>query len=182
MKRLEFHIVAEADAVVCISKDEAALMRAMPGAPAPTVKVPLLASIEPSAAGYEDRADIVIVASWAAGPGSPNVDGLLWFLREVFPLLQSSVPWAVLRISGGSPPDSLLELARYGVHFEGHVPDLRVLYEEARVAISPLRFGSGVKLKTVEALQSHGPRGRHAHWCRGHRHVRHGSHLGLRPT
>jgi glycosyltransferase involved in cell wall biosynthesis len=39
------------------------------------------------------------------------------------------------------------------LHAEGFVPDLADFYRRVRVAIAPLRFGAGVKLKTVEALQ-----------------------------
>jgi GT2 family glycosyltransferase len=152
-KRLEAQIVADADAVVCVSEDEAAIVRQFPGACSPIVKIPFLAGIEPTESAFEDRADIVIVASWAAGTGSPNADGVRWFLHEVLPMIRQRAPWAVLRITGGAPPEDLLESACYGVEFEGHVPDLRVLYERARVVVVPLRFGSGVKIKTIEALQ-----------------------------
>ena len=63
------------------------------------------------------------------------------------------VPWATLRVSGADPPPELREKERFGVPFEGHIPDLASFYGSARVVISPVRFGSGVKIKTVEALQ-----------------------------
>jgi glycosyltransferase involved in cell wall biosynthesis len=44
-------------------------------------------------------------------------------------------------------------LASASVAFVGYVADLAPLYARARVAISPLRFGAGVKIKTIEAIQ-----------------------------
>jgi GT2 family glycosyltransferase len=153
MKALEMAILADADLTVCLSEDEAAIARQVAGHAKVITKIPFLGGIEFTKRSFEDRTDIVLVASWVAGSGSPNVDGLTWFLHEVFPLIQGQVPWANLRITGGSPPESLRRSARFGVTFEGHVPKLSTFYEDARCVIVPLRFGSGVKIKTIEALQ-----------------------------
>jgi O-antigen biosynthesis protein len=153
MKALEMKILAGADLVVCLSEDEAAIARQVTAGSKVVTKVPFLGGISCTGAGFEERNDIVLVASWVAGTGSPNVDGLMWFLEEVFPLVQVRVPWAHVRITGGSPPDSLTRLAGFGITFEGHVSDLSSFYDRARCVIVPLRFGSGVKIKTIEALQ-----------------------------
>jgi glycosyltransferase involved in cell wall biosynthesis len=47
----------------------------------------------------------------------------------------------------------LLELADPNLRFEGHVNDLSAFYGRTRVVIAPIRFGAGVKVKTVQALQ-----------------------------
>ena len=153
MKTLELDILARADLVVCLSEDEAAIARQMTTDAKVITKIPFLGGITWSAPSFEERKDIVLVASWVSGPGSPNVDGLTWFLTEVFPLVQARVPWAQLRITGGSPPELLTRQEGFGITFEGHVPDLRSFYQGARCVIVPLRFGSGVKIKTMEALQ-----------------------------
>jgi GT2 family glycosyltransferase/glycosyltransferase involved in cell wall biosynthesis len=153
MKTLEAGILADADLIVCLSEEEASIAREIADETRVITKIPFLGGITPTANSFEQRSDIVLVASWVAGSGSPNVDGLRWFIEEVFPIVQAWVPWAHLRITGGSPPDTLTSAARYGITFEGLVPDLRRLYEDARCVIVPLRFGSGVKIKTIEALQ-----------------------------
>ena len=56
-------------------------------------------------------------------------------------------------MTGKNPPSELLALADPNVCFEGHVADLGAFYDQIRVAIVPNRFGSGVKLKTVQAMQ-----------------------------
>ncbi len=153
MKQFETAIVAMADHVVCLSEDEAAFVRGIGAPEHVSVKPPLLNGIIPSTAPFAERNDIIMVASWVAGWGSPNCDGLSWFLDEVFPLVQEQVPWATLRVSGADPPIELRERERFGVVFQGHIPNLMDFYGTARVVISPVRFGSGVKIKTVEAMQ-----------------------------
>ena len=153
METLETGILADADLVVCLSEDEASIARRQTKETRVITKIPFLGGITCTDRSFEDRNDIVLVASWVAGTSSPNVDGLAWFLTDVFPLVQKRVPWARLRITGDSPPASLTRLAGFGVGFEGLVPNLSDFYQAARCVIVPLRFGSGVKIKTIEALQ-----------------------------
>ena len=58
-----------------------------------------------------------------------------------------------VHVTGANPPADLLELADPNLLFEGLVTDLPALYDRTRVVISPIRFGAGVKVKTVQALQ-----------------------------
>ena len=83
---------------------------------------------------------------------APNVDGLLWFIRKVFPRLRG----ARLRIAGRAPPAVLLAHARAGrVEFLGYVEDMSSAYREAALAIAPMRSGGGTRIKILEAA-AHG--------------------------
>lgn len=152
MRRCEAAIAADADHVVAISEEEADLLRASARCPV-EVHGPLLAGITPSPSGFGARRDVAFVAGWAAGADSPNADGLAWFAREVLPKLRARVPDARLLVTGVGPPANLLRLAGPGLSFVGSVPDLAALYDAVRVVVVPMRYGAGVKNKTVEALQ-----------------------------
>jgi glycosyltransferase involved in cell wall biosynthesis len=104
-------------------------------------------------AGFSARSDVLLVAGWLAGRESPNVDGLLWFAREVLPIVRARLPWVRVRVSGSDPPDTALEVEGRSISFIGHVSDMAALYGSTRACIVPLRYGSGVKIKTIEALQ-----------------------------
>jgi glycosyltransferase involved in cell wall biosynthesis len=56
-------------------------------------------------------------------------------------------------VTGAKPPADISWLEGRSVRFTGHISDLDVFYNQIRVAISPTRYGAGVKLKTVEAIQ-----------------------------
>jgi glycosyltransferase involved in cell wall biosynthesis len=81
---------------------------------------------------------------------APNTDGLRWFFDEVWPAIRAAEPGTELQIAGtvwvafSSAPE--------GARFLGRVPDLDPFYREATVVVSPLRAGSGLKIKLVEAL------------------------------
>lgn len=84
-----------------------------------------------------------------------NIDGLMWFLRSVWPLVLASAPHASLRVAGGSMPPSVQQ--RIAAHYEGvevlgFVPDLEDEYRAASAVVVPLQAGAGVKFKTIDAL------------------------------
>lgn len=85
----------------------------------------------------------------------PNVDGLLWLLEHIWPSIRASLPDAVLHIVGSSASPELTSRTDPGIVFHGFLSDesLGNLYQTARVALVPLRFGAGVKGKTVEAMR-----------------------------
>ena len=152
MRTLEESIAAEADVVVCISADEAELLNSKSRRPV-VVNEPLLARATFSDAGFLDRSSVGFVAGWSAGANSPNADGLRWFARHVWPLVLARVPGVKLLVTGDDPPQEVLRFACESIQFVGRVSDLEEFYRGLRVAIVPIRYGSGVKLKAVEALQ-----------------------------
>ncbi|KXG78347.1 GDP-mannose-dependent alpha-(1-6)-phosphatidylinositol monomannoside mannosyltransferase [Fervidicola ferrireducens] len=85
----------------------------------------------------------------------PNADGIIWFCRKVFPLIREAVPEATLLVVGKEPPPEVASLAHiHGVELLGYVPDLRTYLAQASVVVVPLRFGSGIRNKILEALAS----------------------------
>ncbi len=83
----------------------------------------------------------------------PNIDGVLFFVREVFPLVQSSRPDAKLIIVGSDPVRSIRDLARRpNIFVTGHVPDVRPYLEDSMLSIAPLRIARGTQNKILEAM------------------------------
>ena len=83
-----------------------------------------------------------------------NSDGLRWFLETAWPRLKTLHPDLELDIAGAGADERLLSITKDDnkVRLLGFVDDLAPLYANARVAIAPLRFGSGMKVKVVESL------------------------------
>ncbi len=83
-----------------------------------------------------------------------NVQGLLWFIEEVWPLLLSRHPDLRFDIVGKNPDSRLQEAAAAysGITLKGFVPDLQEVYRDSRVSVAPLLFGSGMKVKVLDAL------------------------------
>jgi glycosyltransferase involved in cell wall biosynthesis len=87
----------------------------------------------------------------------PNSDGIMYFLREVFPLIQKEVPDARVRVVGGGPPRHLLAMASEAVEITGFVEDVRPYVDRASICIVPLRMGGGTRLKVLEAMAMEKP-------------------------
>jgi glycosyltransferase involved in cell wall biosynthesis len=87
----------------------------------------------------------------------PNADAARWFVREVFPAVRARRSDAQVRIVGREP-QLVHDLAEVdGVEVLGRVPDMAVELAGATVAVVPIRFGSGTRLKVVEALANRLP-------------------------
>ena len=82
---------------------------------------------------------------------NPNVDAALYLANDIWPLVKKQVPDATLTLLGGSPPPELLALAGDDIEVPGWVDDLRPYYRREKVALAPIRFGSGIKAKIIEA-------------------------------
>lgn len=152
LRREELGTYRDADGVcLCSRNDERRLLGEVPGAT--TVVIPNAANVE----YYQPRPadptpDGRTVVFFGLLSYMPNVDGVGYFVQEIWPHIAAAHPQARCKIIGGSPPPPLLGLAGPRIEFTGFVPDLRPHLAEAAVVVVPLRLGGGTRLKIVEAM------------------------------
>lgn len=111
-----------------------------------------VAPLPPAVSAAQVPRRIVFTAcyTWA-----PNAEGARWFLAEVWPLLRRlGPPCAVDFVGSGIGADLARAIGAAGCAAHGDVPDVRPHLAAARVAMVPLRSGSGTRLKIVEAWAS----------------------------
>lgn len=84
----------------------------------------------------------------------PNVQGLLWFIAEVWPLLVRQYPGLRFDIVGKNPDPRLQDAVAVhsGIRLTGFVADLDSVYRDSRISVAPLLFGSGMKVKVLDAM------------------------------
>ena len=83
----------------------------------------------------------------------PNEDGMLYFVRDILPLVRQAEPGATLSIIGRAPTPAVRKLAdEHGVEVTGSVDDVRPHVAAGSVYIVPLRIGGGTRLKIFEAM------------------------------
>jgi GT2 family glycosyltransferase len=152
MRAIEASIAASADAIVAISPDEASFFRAG-GATSVTVIRPTLSSAALGDRSFRERSDIGFVPGWLGGEQSTNTDGLKWFAAHVLPLIVAEEPLVRVLVTGQNPPASIRQIASDRLVLVGNQADLSEFYHRVRVVIAPVRYGAGVKLKSVEAIQ-----------------------------
>jgi glycosyltransferase involved in cell wall biosynthesis len=85
----------------------------------------------------------------------PNADGIRWFAREVFPLIQEKIADIHLTIAGRNPPPDIRRLGEESggaIKVTGFVPDLRPYLERSAAMVVPVRAGSGMRVRILEAF------------------------------
>ncbi|HTY13467.1 MAG TPA: glycosyltransferase, partial [Candidatus Omnitrophota bacterium] len=81
-----------------------------------------------------------------------NRDAAEILIKEVFPRIKQKVPGARCYILGAEPPERLTRLASVDVEISGYVEDFKRYLTSIKVAVFPLRMGSGIKFKILDAL------------------------------
>jgi hypothetical protein len=84
---------------------------------------------------------------------APNADAARFLIEEILPRVRHSFPGAKLWIVGRDASPELVELGeRHGAGVTGFVADVRPYLEQASAFVAPLRFGSGIQNKLLEAM------------------------------
>ncbi len=157
LKGYEGRICREFDAVLAVSdEDRAALVEAMRAGDRPDRPIEVI----PIAVDTDEIAPVI------RQPGAnrilhigtmywpPNIDGVWWFIREIYPLIRANRPEVSFDIVGARPPQELLDLNNNGsgVNVTGYVEDPASYLQRAGVFIVPLRAGGGMRVKILNAL------------------------------
>ncbi len=82
----------------------------------------------------------------------PNIEGLQWFLKNVWPILQKSNAGLKFHIAGRNTPDSIMKLASKNIVVHGEVPNAQLFMSRFPVMVVPLFSGSGTRVKILEGL------------------------------
>jgi len=92
------------------------------------------------------------VVSVASMDWLPNVEGILWFYKDVFPLVKERISKAKLYIIGRNPPPNIRKIESKDVIVTGFVEDVREYMAKGQVFVVPLKTGSGMRIKILNAL------------------------------
>lgn len=156
MSRYEREVLHGFTRVVAVSERDAAQFRklyALEGVDSiPTgVDLDFFAWQEPVDPSPLQPPNVVFTGSmdWAA-----NVDGVRFFLEEVWPQVLAEVPQARFTVVGRNPPEALVQQAQRmaNVRFTGFVDDVRPHAHDAQAFVIPLRVGGGTRIKAFEAM------------------------------
>lgn len=150
-----FH--AQAAASVLVSDHEAALFRQQIGAATAAsvygvpngVDTDYFDPTQDVASPFDDSPHVVFVGAmdyWA------NVDAVVWFCKEVWPLVLAAVPGAKFVIVGSNPGEEVKRLASSSIQVTGRVEDVRAYVKYAHTVVASLRIARGIQNKVLEAF------------------------------
>lgn len=151
-KKLEFRVIEGSDVILSLSDNESAIIRGhFPGKNVQTIPLFFYGDheLKRKTVGFEDRAGLIFVGGFGH---DPNVDAVLYFVEEIFPAIQRSLPDIKLYVVGSNPPEKIKGLESDSIKVTGFVEDIGPYLEAARVMVAPLRYGAGVKGKIISGM------------------------------
>ncbi|BCX04995.1 MAG: glycosyl transferase family 1 [Candidatus Roseilinea sp.] len=161
LRAFERRALRAADAVLCVSPEDAASLKRLAPSVQPTViyngidvaqyaKFALPTSHSPLPTPHAPLPTIVFTGKMDF---RPNVDAVLWFARRVWPAVKHAHPNARLLVVGQKPSPRLDPLrADPDIVLTGQVDDVRPYIAQADVYIAPLLAGGGTRFKLLEAM------------------------------
>ena len=150
-KKRELAVARKADATLVVSPVEKQIL----GKECPGVRIEVVSNIHeihPRGAGFSNRRDLLFIGGFSH---TPNVDAVLFFVRNIFPLVEKALPNVRFHVIGSSVPDDINRLANLKILVHGFVQDAGQFFNECKISVAPLRFGAGIKGK-INQSQSYG--------------------------
>lgn len=147
-RRQELKLIRECDVTLVVSKVEKELL----ATDAPGARVEILSNVHAihgCGNGFDERSGLLFVGGFQH---PPNIDAMLWFVREVLPRVHAALPEVHLDIVGSKMVPEIEALAGDKVVVHGFVEDIEPMLEAARISLAPLRYGAGVKGKVNMAM------------------------------
>jgi polysaccharide biosynthesis protein PslH len=154
LRRFEQVACHRANLVLAVSDEDAEGLRALVPDRADRVKaVPIGVDTEYFAVANR-RSDSRTLLSIGTMYWPPNVDSMLYFHTEIWPKIKDRVPNVRLNIVGARPTAAIRALGDVdpAINVAGSVPDVRPYAEDCAAFIVPLRSGSGMRVKILNAL------------------------------
>jgi polysaccharide biosynthesis protein PslH len=152
MRRYETAAVGRFDGVIAVSSHDRDLMRAMTRNRITVVPTGVDTAQYRRPAGSTGAGDARTVLFLGSMDWEPNIDGVEFFCRDIWPQVLAVVPDARFRIVGRNPHPRVRRLATDTVEVTGSVPTVVEHLHDAAVVVVPLRVGGGTRLKIYEAM------------------------------
>ena len=82
----------------------------------------------------------------------PNIDAVLFFVEEIYPLIRDRLPDTKFYIIGDKAPPEIVALASDRIIVAGLQRNVRSFFDSVRLSVAPLRFGAGIKGKINQSM------------------------------
>jgi glycosyltransferase involved in cell wall biosynthesis/SAM-dependent methyltransferase len=149
-KEWELDIISKCDVTIVLNPvEKEILQRELPNADIRTIPL-IFVEAEYEYPAFEARRDILFIGSFLH---SPNTDAVLYFHRDVLPLVRKVIPDIKFHVIGNAPPPEVTALHNgSGTVIHGHVKDISMMFHACKLSVAPLRFGAGIKGKIATSL------------------------------
>lgn len=149
LKHYEQWALNRVDAIVAMTPQDADMLKTL-GTDIPIFIAPVGVNIDE----YQPhpQPDKQLIFHLGAMDWLPNQESIEWFLKDIWPLVHSKFPQAILSLAGKKMPDSIRSLASDQIRVNDFVPDGKEFIGKGGIMIVPLLSGSGMRVKIVEGM------------------------------
>ncbi len=149
LQKFEAAAATQCDVVMAISREDEAALKAL----SPTVKTIVVPAgmdvpAQPENTNF-NAADLCFIGAF---DWMPNLQGIEWFHREVWPALSSRFPQVNLLVAGKKMPESIKKLSDAHFVAVGEVPDAKAFMLQHGLLVVPIVSGSGIRIKILEGM------------------------------
>jgi len=149
-ERRELIAAMDADCTVVVGDYEREMLQAPPYSVPNVAVIPTIHEVATSSPRtFEETSGLLFIGGYNH---TPNVDAVVWFVRDVLPKVVAEIPDITLTLLGANPPDSVLALESERVRVPGFLHDVEPYFTRSRVFVTPVRFGAGMKGKIGQSL------------------------------
>jgi len=150
-KNRELSVYKKADCVIAVTEEDARILQN----DCPDINIDVIPNIHEIPEvnkGRKDKNSLIFIGGFGH---RPNVDAVIYFCREILPLVKAKIPQITLTVIGSNIPEEVKKLANGHVKVLGYVPSVTPYLQKSYISIAPLRYGAGMKGKIGEAM-AHG--------------------------
>ena len=153
LKKFEAKVCNQFDAVLAVSQEDKHAFEEAVGHELNINVIPITVDLDENLVIQRnlDAEHILHIGTmyWA-----PNIDGILWFIEKVLPLIQKEKPDVKFDIVGARPPREIMEIGdkQPGINVTGYVVDTIPYIKQAGLMVVPLRAGGGMRVKILNAF------------------------------
>lgn len=137
-----------ADVIITVSDDDALKFRRFGGEDVFVLGHTL--EINEFIPGFDEREGLLFVGN-LDDDASPNVDSVLWFINDIFPIVRQAIPGMTIDIIGSANSPRIQLSGKEGVFVHGKVASLSHFYNKCKIFVAPTRFAAGIPYKIHEA-------------------------------
>ena len=150
LRAYELEHINDYDGVICITRNDADYFRAN-GCRRPVTAIPFGVTV-PEVMENPEAPEQNSLFHIGAMDWIPNQESIHWLLEEIWPVVYRTVPQARLYLAGRKMPARWMQATLPGVTVVGEVPDAMRFIGSKQINIVPLRSGSGIRVKIIEAM------------------------------
>jgi polysaccharide biosynthesis protein PslH len=150
LRKYELHHLNSYDGIAAITRNDADFFK-QHGCMIPLTDIPFGVEVKDYPAEPDNMGSPALFhlgsMNWV-----PNLEGITWFLNEVWPLIHKHLPELRLHLAGRGMPEKLLSMKLPNVEMAGEVPDAQAFIRSYAIMVVPLFSGSGIRIKIIEGM------------------------------